>query len=75
LPRLASRPRSQTVKASPRPHSVEAAAETLGISVRTVRTEIARGRLQAVKIGARLLIYPTQIEAYRATLPAAHFKS
>ena len=61
-------------RAEPRPNSVEAAAKALGVSPNTVRNEVARKRLKAVKLGKRLLIFPEHLAAYCAALPSAVLK-
>lgn len=58
----------------PRPGSLHWAAAELGVSERTVRNEIARGKLKARKIGARIVVYAEDIEAYRKALPIAVLK-
>jgi excisionase family DNA binding protein len=74
---MAAQPRSKPRSKAKviRPHSIENAALRLGISPRTVRAEVARGKLKASKIGARLLIFDEQLAEYKAALPPAHFKS
>jgi excisionase family DNA binding protein len=73
--------RRQQLKTEPRrvvrparPNSIAAAAETLGVSQKTIRNEIGRGRLRAVKLGKRILVFAEALEEYRQQLPAAHLK-
>ncbi len=47
-----------------RPVSVERAAEWLGVSARTVRREIADGRLPAAKVRGIIRILPADLSAY-----------
>lgn len=50
---------------------LKAAAEMLGVSVRTVRREIARGHLRALKIGRVWRIRTAELDAYLRRLESA----
>ncbi len=59
--------------------SVEAVAESLGVSAKTVRREIERGKIRAFRVGLRCLrISQNEVDRYRtacmATVPTAPVK-
>lgn len=42
------------------------AAEILGVNVRYIRAEIARGKIQATRVGLQYVISRPELERYRA---------
>ena len=48
--------RQQPERARTRPYSVEEAAEKAGVDDKTLRKEIAAGRIIAIRLGRRVLI-------------------
>jgi excisionase family DNA binding protein len=53
-----------TRQAAPAVHTLEQVAERLQVSADTVRREIRRGRLTAVRIGNRIRVTETQLARY-----------
>ncbi|MDR2257025.1 MAG: helix-turn-helix domain-containing protein [Arthrobacter sp.] len=52
-------------------YTIAEAAETSGISERSIRAEIALSRLSAKKFGSRLLILGPSLDAWLEELPDA----
>lgn len=48
------------------------AAESLGVATSTLRHQIARGALEAIRLGGRYVVTVEAVEAYRETRQGKH---
>lgn len=56
---------AETAAQEPGYITVSEAAQTLGVSVVTIRQQIRRGTIRAVRLGREYLIEPSEVERYR----------